>query len=199
VGGDRYIGTDVTAAFYICQNRLWNFIAGKNFSELADCQSPVLAIEEGMFRNQMIHIPWWKLWEMRNISKLSVDIVFCDHALCEIHDWSLKFYLVLCKRLLKESQLGFFCFCFPGSQRRKSVEKLLQQFTDYGYQLLYRDHLFTVFGLRDESDKVKQLIECGIKKKKAESKVSPEEIKKLFEEATPSDDDLFGEYINHFW
>lgn len=152
-----------------------------------------------MFQNQMVHVPWWKLWGMREMSELNVDIVFCDHALCEMHDWSLKFYLVLCKKLLMKSHLGVFCFCFPGWELHRSVAQLLQQFTDYGYKLLYHGNQFTILGLRDKSDKVRQFVELKIKNRKTERKVSLDEIKKLFEETIPSDDDLFGEYINHFW
>lgn len=125
--GYRYSCTDVTQAFYLVQNRVLNSFAVIN--EL--CMGEM--VENGNY-----HIPYWKMWTMRNNEDV-VDIVTCNHSLLEMSSSALKFYLRFCYDRLKNSNYGFFFFQGTGWNVEGSVFTLFEKFNQYGYSLVYYD------------------------------------------------------------
>ena len=79
----RYVATDVTQSFYILQSRMYEYISKNDICELVT--DPLNT------KSQCIHIPYWKLWELR-YEQIPIDIVVSNHALLEMSQNSLRFY-----------------------------------------------------------------------------------------------------------
>ena len=124
--GIKYAATDVTQAFYLIQNRLFNHICRNSINELVN--------EELNNNSRCIHIPYWKLWEMRN-SPIETDLVVSNHALLEMSPNSLRFYLNFCRKALEKSEEGIFVFQGGGWRIDQNLIDLINLFEEYGYYL----------------------------------------------------------------
>ena len=147
--GYRYSCTDVTQAFYLVQNRILNI-----FSPLNE-----LCIEK-MKEEKNYHVPYWKLWEMRD-SFGEVDIVTCNHALLEMSNSALLFYLRFSYCILKNSRYGYFFFQGTGWNVEGDICALLNKFKQSGFCLVYYDinSELAIFSTKGE-DITKQVIDC---------------------------------------
>lgn len=97
----KYSATDVTQAFYLIQNRLFDYITNGDINELVN--------QDLNINSKCIHLPYWKLWEMRE-SPIDIDLVVSNHALLEMSPNSLRFYLNFCKAAMGNSKDGLFVF-----------------------------------------------------------------------------------------
>lgn len=161
----KYSATDVTQAFYLIQNRLFNYITNNNMNELVN-QS--LNIDSGC-----IHIPYWKLWEMRE-NPIDINLAVSNHALLEMSPNSLRFYLNFCKNAMKNSAEGLFVFQGGGWRIDQNLIDLIELFDEYGFYLKYFDHSKEIagFSLKEGSVKkevllaLKQLLAKGVEHEK---------------------------------
>jgi hypothetical protein len=148
--GYPYAATDVTQAFYLYQNHLWNFISkGNVFEGAKEKITPDLlgAIPPG----SAVHIPWWEFVQLKPESVPEFDIVTCNHALCEMHLDSLRFTLRMARSFL-ESQNSLKAFVFEGwgyKQNTKisvgSVALATDMFYRFGFSLVHNDSRLTIF------------------------------------------------------
>lgn len=135
--GINYSATDVTQAFYLIQNRLFNYITNGYVNELVTQKLDT--------NSRCIHVPYWKLWEMRD-KPFDMDLVISNHALLEMSPNSLKFYLNFCKKALRNSKDGLFVFQGGGWRIDQNLIDLIELFSDYGFNLKYFDHSKEIAG-----------------------------------------------------
>ena len=127
--GYKYNCVDVTQAFYLCQNRIISQFA-TSMDEL------VLDSYNG---SRFVHIPYWKLWELRNES-IETDIFTCNHALLEIPENAIVFYLKLAKKWMKNSRVGVFLVRSWGWETLNKKENVIRLFQKESFQLIYLDN-----------------------------------------------------------
>lgn len=143
--GYKYIATDVTQAFYLEQNALWNGLFPEKVYEYVDVKENANTIKE----NKIVHIPYWKLWQMRN-NTLDVDIMMGNHNLAEMHPYALRFYLQWGKQLMRNSKYKLFVAQSFGALTRRTMEDVFMTFREMGYELLYSSDWFTIFCVGDK-------------------------------------------------
>ena len=161
----KYLATDVTQAFYLIQNRLFDYITNGDMNELVN--------QELNRDSKCIHIPYWKLWEMRN-NPIDIDLVVSNHALLEMSPNSLRFYLNFCKMAMQNSSDGLFVFQGGGWRIDQNLIDLIELFDEYGFYLKYFDHSKEIagFSLKEGSVKkevlmaLKQLLSSGVESEK---------------------------------
>lgn len=143
--GYPYAATDISQAFYLYQNRLWNhFAAGNVFEMVHDRESydRLSALPGG----SIFHMPWWEFVKLRPEKLPRFDIVTCNHALCEMHPASLRFTVKIAEAFLQESgSLKAFIFEGWGWAKNNSVESVTEVFYKNGFLMVYCDQYITVF------------------------------------------------------
>lgn len=157
----QYAATDVTQAFYLIQNRLFDYITNGKINEMANQQLNEKA--------SCIHVPYWKLWDMRN-NPFHIDLAVSNHALLEMSPNSLRFYLNFCKKAMKNSKDGMFVFQGGGWRIDQNLIDLITLFEEYGFYLKYFDHSKEIagFSLKEGSisdevlDALKSLLSNGV-------------------------------------
>ena len=127
----NYSATDVTQAFYLVQNRLYNYITKFNVNELAK--------EKLDEKSPCIHVPYWELWNLKD-KPFNIDLVVSNHALLEMSPNSLRFYLNFCRTAMEKSNDALFVFQGGGWRIEQNLIDLIQLFDEYGYNLKYFDH-----------------------------------------------------------
>lgn len=145
--GYKYISTDIAQAFYLTQNNLWEGLCPGCVEECIDSVENINVINSG----KMTHIPYWKLWELRN-SDLEADIMVANHCLAEMHANSLRFYLSYGKWLMRNSKYKLFIAQCPGYFHSGNNKYLLNRFDEMGYALIYSEKDFLIFCLKDKPD-----------------------------------------------
>ncbi len=143
--GYKYISTDITQAFYLTQNGLWEGLDPDCVVECMDSVEKLNSIDN----HKIIHIPYWKLWELRN-NDLEADIIVSNHNLAEMHEWSLRFYLRYAKQLMRNSEYKLFVAQTAGSTCFRNVDYVIKTFSAMGFELLYSERCFAVFALSDK-------------------------------------------------
>lgn len=157
----KYAATDVTQAFYLIQNRIFNYIKENNINELVTQDVDEVS--------DCIHIPYWKMWEMRN-NPINIDLAVSNHALLEMSPNSLRFYLNFCREAMKNSSEGMFVFQGGGWRIDQNLIDLINLFDEYGFYLKYFDHSKEIAGFSLKSGSIKddviyalnQLLKTGI-------------------------------------
>lgn len=157
----QYVATDVTQAFYLIQNRLFDYITNGKINEMANQQLNEKA--------SCVHVPYWKLWDMRN-NPFHIDLAVSNHALLEMSPNSLRFYLNFCKKAMKNSKDGMFVFQGGGWRIDQNLIDLITLFEEYGFYLKYFDHSKEIagFSLKEGSisdevlDALKSLLSNGV-------------------------------------
>lgn len=142
-----YTATDITQAFYLYQNHLWNFVSQGKVVELAATNGP----EDTMWDpapGEVLHVPWWAFAKLEPDSTPSYDIITCNHVLCEMNLDSLGFTLNIAQSLLSNTERPMIVFegwgC--GQQLRRSVvnERLYR----WGFGIVHNDPMITVLSPR---------------------------------------------------
>lgn len=153
--GIKYSATDVTQAFYLIQNRLFNYITNDNINELVTQNLETTS--------SCIHVPYWKLWELRN-KPFDMDLIISNHALLEMSPNSLRFYLNFCKIALKASKEGVFVFQGGGWRINQNLVDLINLFEEYGFYLKYFDHSKEIAGFSLKEGSVKKDVLISLKR-----------------------------------
>lgn len=153
--GFKYSATDVTQAFYLIQNRLFEYITKNNINELVN--------QELNPNSQCIHIPYWKLWDMR-YDPITMDLIVSNHALLEMNPNSLKFYLNFCRKALEKSESGSLVFQGGGWRIDQNLIDLIELFDEYGYYLKYFDHSKEIAGFSLKKGSVKKDVLMALRK-----------------------------------
>lgn len=143
----KYSATDVTQAFYLVQNRLFDYITNGDINELVN--------QDLNIDSKCIHIPYWKLWEMRE-NPVNIDLAVSNHALLEMSPNSLRFYLNFCKNAMKNSKDGLFVFQGGGWRIDQTLIDLIELFDEYGFYLKYFDHSKEIAGFSLKEGSVKK-------------------------------------------
>ncbi|MEG4914777.1 hypothetical protein [Microcoleus sp. B7-D4] len=166
--GYPYAATDVAQAFYLYQNRLWDYITGKmnvNFSEWGS-QTGQKELKN-LLPGDVTHIPWWEFVKFNQVTLPTFGIVICNSALCEMSRFSLKFSLIISKMLLRmeamNSQLPIKAFVVEGwgAEWTNSIGSVGNTFNSLGYYQAFADHLITVF-LPEKNDEQSTIIQQSI-------------------------------------
>lgn len=150
----KYSATDVTQAFYLVQNRLFNYITNGGINELVN--------QDLNIESKCIHIPYWKLWEMRE-NPINIDLTISNHALLEMSPNSLRFYLNFCKNAMKNSNDGLFVFQGGGWRVDQTLIDLIELFDEYGFYLKYFDHSKEIAGFSLKEGSVKKEVLLALK------------------------------------
>jgi hypothetical protein len=125
--GYRYISFENTQAYYLWQNRLYDWLVPGEFMELAMPQVEALDIS-----SRVVHVPWWEYCRFHERNPIEADIVVCDHALGELHPYALKYILRISHQMLDGPGMKIFLFTHPGLLRTP-FPKLIREFRDAGF------------------------------------------------------------------
>ena len=141
MSGCSYAATDIAQGFYLFQSRLWNHVTGGQLNEMAIDGEWDRSMRPGF----ATHVPWWEFYRMLYSPVPEVDIVTCNHALCEMHPNSLAMAIRVAKRMLTGSGVKAFVFEGWGYERLVSRAYATRQFCDAGFRLIHNDNEATVF------------------------------------------------------
>jgi len=213
--GYPYAATDISQAFYLYQNHLWNFISDSINNNLIEA---VYNQKEPVFNHlllpgNVIHIPWWQYVKLKDEKLPYFDIVTCNHALCEMQYRSLRFNLIIAKRMLREEYLSesllfkafpkAFVFEGSGSQLIHNFKSVIKLFQDLGYLVLCNDEFITILVLGDNEDlynSIPQKIVEGRQNHQESKKVKIDEVNNFYTELIGSEehlspDELFFKFV----
>lgn len=112
--GYMYTGTDVTQAFYLWQNRLW--------------ESLTTGFAERVFAGQSAtaeHLPWWFYADIyKGISdtrrNTCADVFVCEAALGEMEPHAARYTLHLASKIIHDSPFGCVIYTNVGEQKNHS-------------------------------------------------------------------------------
>lgn len=145
LAGYSYAATDVSQAFYLYQNHLWNYISGGKVLELAlgvDEEGPWSAPSAG----EAVHVPWWQFARLTPDEAPGFDIITCNHAIRELQPDSLALTLRMAREFLAgEDTPKAFIFEGWGSGRVNSDVNVTECFYDLGFVMVHNDPLISVF------------------------------------------------------
>lgn len=139
--GWGYAATDITQAFYLLQNRLWNDLTG---GKLVDLAGEHKTWSGELTAGVPVHIPWWEFFRLIQNQVPKVDVVTCNHALAEMHPNSLSFTLRLAHEMLQGKGPKLFVFEGWGFEKLMGRNKVLEQFIRFGFNLVHTDNRVTV-------------------------------------------------------
>ncbi|MBI3853372.1 MAG: hypothetical protein HY298_24255 [Verrucomicrobia bacterium] len=143
--GWSYAASDITQAFYLMQNHLWNFASGGRIKELvtdAEWDGTLLP-------KQPVHIPWWEFYRLLDKGTPAADVVTCNHALAEMHPNSMAFVLRVAHEMLRGKGLKAFVFEGWGFEKFVPRSTITKEFYRSGFRLVHNDDQITVFAPRD--------------------------------------------------
>jgi len=134
-----YSSTDITQAFYLHQNRYFNYITKHNLHE-------VLSFDRvhDLYEDKNCHIPWWIYAELWKHKIPQFDLITCNAALAEMHMNSLKYTLKLSSLMLEKSN-GFFVFESWGYDKFIKSPVIHRLFEQNGFMLLWNSRELTVY------------------------------------------------------
>lgn len=173
LAGHRHVSMDITQAYYLWQNRLFESLAGDGFADLANPETP-LAEDPS---KSLIHLPWWRFVQMHATGcPFQPDLVICDHALNEISTVALRYMLRIVNSRLATVKDGMLLFCYPGHGQKRDETRLFQEFDRAGFEVLIK-RLFYAAGLKtsrlsplaippEQVMSTSRLIRAGIKLKR---------------------------------
>lgn len=141
--GIKYRCIDVTQSFYLLQNWLLPIFAGS---------TDELVI--GDYKDsQFVHIPYWKIWDMR-FEEIYTDIFTCNHALLEMTPTAIVYYLKLAKMWMKNSQIKAFVMRSWGWEMQCKKKEAIDIFQKQGFELIYLDNYSSIiiFKLIEDRD-----------------------------------------------
>jgi hypothetical protein len=148
--GYRYVGTDISQAFYLLQSHLLARTAPAGCINLLDERNGVVELG-GLKPYQAAQIPWWH-WARPEIPRaLAVDVVTSNHNILEMHPFSFLYHLSVLRERLTDSAPGF-VFEAWGDPSNNPVWKAVQAFADKGFLLTHNDRRITCFTRADSSN-----------------------------------------------
>src|SRR5882724_6779751 len=123
-----YAASDITQAFYIFQNRLWNYASGERVKDLATDA----AWDGTLAPGEPVHIPWWEFFSLPERGVPSVDVVTCNHALAEMHPNSLAYALRVAHEMLRGDGMKTFVFEGWGFEKFVPRSMITERFYRFG-------------------------------------------------------------------
>lgn len=151
--GYTYCASDIAQAFYLHQNRLWGRVRNAlDLSPLKEvgfsCNADLDALESG----DCAHIPWWEYIKLRFQEIPRFDCITCNHALAEMHPFSLQFFLSFCKQALRPegSKIKTLVVQSYGSTRFIKEASINRELDRYGFALAHTDPDGSVFVLKND-------------------------------------------------
>lgn len=150
--GYPYLAVDVTQAFYLYQNRIWTYLFGDRLIELAadigdrDLQHDLDSAPNGS--SPLIHLPWWDFVALTEKPRPVVDIVSCNHAMCEMQGDSLRYFLKM-SRLMLEGSNGPRLLVFEGWgwNAKNRLAWVVEMLYRNGFVIAYNDPCICVAAL----------------------------------------------------
>ena len=141
LSGWSYAATDITQAFYLLQNRLWNYATNGKLWDLA---------EDGVRDRDLspahpVHVPWWEFYQFLGAKVPLVDVVTCNHALAEMHPNSLAYTLRVAREMLKGDGTKLFAFEGWGFEKFIPRSRITELFYRFGFRLVHNDDEIVVF------------------------------------------------------
>lgn len=133
--GYRYGSMDNTQAFYLWQNRLYDYLAGDEFNELA------LEDRDAGLRRVM-HIPWWLYCKLPSEKKFQFDVICCEAALGEMNKIALRYLLGISRQMLSSSAAPLFVFDSIGKKHISDLNGIHNEFIAAGFDLINKDGFF---------------------------------------------------------
>ena len=143
--GYPYTATDVSQAYYLYQNHIWNSVSDGQVRELAQEGNGDIRWTAPP-AGGAIHVPWWQFARLTPDAVPSFDIVTCNHAIREMQPKSLGFSLRMAREFLKDNQAPkAFVFEGWGSGLINSDANVTARFYDLGFVLAHNDPFISVF------------------------------------------------------
>ena len=95
--GWPYYAMDNTQAFYLYQNRLWNYLSNNRVCEAIEPSSNYTP-------NDIVHIPWWNFY--LDEKPIKIDVITCNHMLIEMNPIALKYTVKKMHELLSHDNVN---------------------------------------------------------------------------------------------
>lgn len=145
--GYPYIGTDVAQAFYLYQNQMLSYVA-KDLKEMVVEDGDVLSLDTPK-PGTAIHIPWWKWVSLTpEQTRLSAEIMTCNHCLCEMHPNSMAYLAAISSHILANHPGGGkFVFDSWGYDLLHGESTVLAKFSEYGFRLCHNETAVSAMAL----------------------------------------------------
>ena len=137
-----YLCTDISEAYYLTQEILYNFFQVKNNNNYL------------LKKGEISHLPWWDYINL-NKSNLKVDCVIINHAICEMHEDAIKFLLKISLNLDNK----FFFLEGRGYDKFLSFNYVRKLFQIYGYKLIYEKNDVYIFENNKDFKKSNKFLE----------------------------------------
>ena len=147
--GYPYAATDVTQAFYLYQDRLWNQLFPGRVVDGAVQMLPGSVLDTLLSQraphSHLVHIPWWEWARLYKSTPPTVDMITCNHVLCEMHHDALL-YLFRMARLMFEKSTGPRCIVFEGWgwNAMNRLAFVAQSLYQQGFVLVHNDEQISV-------------------------------------------------------
>lgn len=201
--GHSLVTTDVSQGFYLIQNRLWNALFPGEVIELASPSATANFISD----EKITHIPWWKYSLMREKDFANIDVVTCNHVLCEMHNWSMRFTIRVAEECFKKNpSLSAFIFEGWGDPALIGDYDLVEEaFAKYGFIKAFSDSLIAIFvpsrlAMTFSPAVIAQKVEEGRRRTNSSITHDLNALKKWFSQMSPTsvianDDDEFFAFL----
>lgn len=139
--GYRYVGSDISQAFYLLQSHLLDRVSRGGCINLVDGTNALERLA-GLQPYQAAQIPWWQ-WARPEIPRsLAVDVVASNHNILEMHPFCFLYHLTVLKDALTPSSVGF-VFEGWGDPSNNPTWKAVQSFACKGFVMAYNDSRIT--------------------------------------------------------
>lgn len=135
--GYEYTGIEATQGFYLWQNRFWSHVVGDSLVE----QATVPAGEQPLAQDRYTHVPWWHFLEEMKQSRLTADIIVCEQAISEMHNFGSRFAIAASRNILANSPVQIFVFSGPGYQYT-SFAKIESDFGEFGFHRILSKNVY---------------------------------------------------------
>jgi len=145
LAGYRIVTSDITQAFYLWQNHLWDYIFGENLIELAS-DSRSLSDFEKLPGGTILHVPWWK-YSILNPQeiKLSVEVITANHVFTEMQNDAFFYLLKLSCHLLVQDRSTEKMLIFEGTGGHGKIPMRIgfdvhREFCKHGFTVANWEH-----------------------------------------------------------
>lgn len=144
--GYPYVANEITQAFYLYQSCLWQHFFPDRLIELATDERG-LEDFDNISSGDLLHIPWWKFTKSNPIEpQFTVDLVTCNHMLCEMHGYAMNYLVKFVRNsLLKSGHPGLFFAEGMGSELVRHRYTAYDVFKRLGYARAYADTTIDVW------------------------------------------------------
>jgi len=141
--GYRYVGSDISQAFYLLQSHLLARAAPAGCIDLVDERHGLAELKK-LKPGQAAQVPWWR-WARPEIpGALAVDLVTSNHNILEMHPFSFLYHLSVLRDSLNKDAVGL-VFEGWGDPTNNPYWKAVQALADKGFVMAHNDRRITCF------------------------------------------------------